>query len=130
MDYNAFCHQNQDKIKFFQKNVTKMLTNKKMCAILNLSPNEQQKEREAKMIKKADKISELVDLIYGVYKNESACAAAMGWQRQRLNKITTGNKEPDVSELNELAVALHKSVGEIAEIFLRAKSPNEQQKAF
>ncbi len=82
------------------------------------------------MIKKADKISELVDLIYGVYKNESACAAAMGWQRQRLNKITTGNKEPDVSELNELAVALHKSVGEIAEIFLRAKSPNEQQKSF
>ena len=80
------------------------------------------------MNKKTGKITELDKLIHGTYKNESACARAMGWHRQRLNKITTGIKEPDVTELNEMAVALNKTVGEIAEIFLRAKSPNEQQK--
>lgn len=81
------------------------------------------------MSKKSEKIAGLDKLIHESYKNESACARAMGWARQRLNKITTGVKEPDVSELNELAIALHKSVGEIAEFFLRAKSPNEQQEA-
>ncbi len=81
------------------------------------------------MSKKTEKIAELDKLIHETYKNESACARAMGWHRQRLNKITTGIKEPDVTELNEIAVALNKTVGEIAEIFLSRKSPNEQQYA-
>lgn len=64
------------------------------------------------------KIMELSDLIRSKYKSESACAAQMGWPRQRLNKITNGAKEPDIRELNQLAVALECSVEKVLNIFL------------
>ena len=73
------------------------------------------------------KIKELRGLIYGLYDTESDFAREIGWSRQKMNQISNGNKEPDVNDLNVLAHALGKSVGEIAEIFLRAKSPNRQQ---
>lgn len=79
-------------------------------------------------MKKEIKIPELHNAIHEVYKNESACASAMGWTRQKLNKITNMIKEPTVGELNELAVALKKTVGEVASFFLNNESPNEQQK--
>lgn len=74
-----------------------------------------------------DKVKELRGLIYGQYDSESQFAKAVGWPRQRVSKITNGVKEPDIGELNVLAKALNKSVGEIAQIFLRYKSPNRQQ---
>lgn len=74
-----------------------------------------------------EKVKELRALIYGSYNSESEMADFMGWKRQRLNKITNGKKEPDLVEINELSRALDKSVEEIAQIFLRYKSPNEQQ---
>lgn len=73
------------------------------------------------------KIKALRGIIYSIYDNESCMARAMGWKRQKLSKITNGIKEPDIQELNEIAIALEKPVGEIAQIFLAAKSPNEQQ---
>lgn len=73
------------------------------------------------------KIKELRGLIYSKYDSEADMAKAMGWPRQRLSKITNGLKEPDVNELNAIAEPLGVSVGEIAQIFLRSKSPNEQQ---
>lgn len=54
-----------------------------------------------------------------LYKSEAACARALGWSRQRLNKITTGAKEPDVYELNELARKLKRPVGEVCKFFLQ-----------
>ena len=75
----------------------------------------------------ARKIKELRGLIYGKFNSESEMARFLGWPRQRLNKITNGIKEPDVKELNELAITLGKPVGDIAQIFLSHESPNGQQ---
>lgn len=77
--------------------------------------------------KQMGKVKELRGLIYANYDSESQFAEAIGWSRQRVNKITTGHKEPDIDELNTIATALHKSVGDIAQIFLRYRSPNRQQ---
>ncbi len=68
-------------------------------------------------------------LIKEEYKSESACAASMGWPRQRLNKIINAEKEPDVTEVAAIAIALSKPVELIANIFLLYWSPNGQQTA-
>lgn len=75
----------------------------------------------------ATKVKELRGLIYSKYDSESELAEKIGWSRQRISKITNGVKEPDIDEIAALSKALGKSVGEIAEIFLRYKSPNGQQ---
>ena len=77
-----------------------------------------------------EKVRELRGLIYSQYDSETEFANAIGWPKQRVNKITGGVKEPDLGELNTLAKALNVSVGEMAQIFLRYKSPNRQQKPF
>lgn len=75
-----------------------------------------------------EKVKELRSLIYGSYNSEAEMADMMGWTRQRLSKITNGKKEPNLAEINEISQALNKSVEEIAQIFLRYKSPNRQHK--
>ena len=72
------------------------------------------------------KVKAVRGLIYAMYNSESDCAKEMGWPRQRLSKITHGQKEPSIDELNDLSKALGISVGDLAEIFLRHKSPNGQ----
>lgn len=74
------------------------------------------------------KVRELRGLIFSRFDSESQCALALGWKRQHLNKITNGNKVPDVNEINDLASVLGVQVNDIADIFLRLQSPNEQQK--
>lgn len=44
------------------------------------------------------KNKELSSLIHRRYDSEAAFARDLGWTRQRLNKLTTGVKEPDISE--------------------------------
>lgn len=73
------------------------------------------------------KVRELRSIIYGKFDTESDFAQALGWERQRLSKITNGQKEPNVEELNSLATGLGISVEKVAQIFLAFKSPNEQQ---
>lgn len=75
------------------------------------------------------KIRELSALIHGKYDTEAEFARALGWPRQRLNKITTGTKEPDLHETAAIAAKLEISLESAARIFLHAKSPNEQQTA-
>ncbi|SMC38066.1 helix-turn-helix domain-containing protein [Papillibacter cinnamivorans] len=75
------------------------------------------------------KVKELRSLIFSRYDSESALACDLGWPRQKLNKITNGKKEPDIEELNQLAIKLGQPVGDIAHIFLRYKSPNGQLQA-
>lgn len=75
------------------------------------------------------KVRELRGLIYANYDSESQFADALGWPRQRISKITNGVKEPDIDELNVISKALHKSVGDIAQIFLRYKSPIGQSRS-
>lgn len=72
---------------------------------------------------------QLLDLISASYSTQSECSKALGWPRQRLNKLICGTKEPDISELFALANAPHTSVGVVADIFLLLWSPNGQQSA-
>lgn len=68
----------------------------------------------------------MITLITDVYGSQSECSKALGWPRQRLNKLICGTKEPDVTELYALATALNCDVGTIADIFLLYWSPNGQ----
>lgn len=72
------------------------------------------------------KVRELRGIIYGKFDSEAQLADSLGWNRQKLSKITNGQKEPDLTEINELATALKITVEEVAQIFLRHKSPNRQ----
>lgn len=72
---------------------------------------------------------ELKGLIYSKYGKETVLADKLGWTRQRLNKITTGRKTPNIEELNELAQALDEPVDRMMHIFLPKKSPNGQLSA-
>jgi len=80
-------------------------------------------------MKEKTKILELRSLIYGKYNSEAEFAKSIGWTKQKMNKITGGVTGPDISDINELAIGLGATVGEVVEIFLRHKSPNEQQSA-
>lgn len=72
------------------------------------------------------KIRELTSLIYGQFDSEADFARSIGWDRRKLNKITTGAKEPDLHEAATMANGLGISLDSIAQIFLHKKSPNEQ----
>lgn len=65
-------------------------------------------------------------MIYSKYGKESALADHLGWSRQKLNKITTGRKLPNLEELNALSGALDEPVDKMLHIFLKQKSPNGQ----
>ena len=73
------------------------------------------------------KILELRSLIYGRFDSETAFAEHIGWSRQRLNKITTGRKEPHVTEVLEIAEGLDADVSVIVNIFLRFWSPRRRR---
>lgn len=71
---------------------------------------------------------ELKNIILKKFGTETACAKTLGWPRQRLNKITNGQKIPNVTELNDLSNALETPVADLVHIFLPIKSPNRQQR--
>lgn len=73
------------------------------------------------------KVSELRGIIYSQFDSESQFAKELGWDRQRLNKITNGTKEPDLEEVAAIANKLNRTTDEIFHIFLRHQSPNGQQ---
>lgn len=73
------------------------------------------------------KILELSGLIHRKYENEARMAEAMGWQRQRLNKITNGEKPPSLEDIDALSRALDEPIMTLVDIFLRSRSPNGQQ---
>ena len=66
----------------------------------------------------------LKSLIYEKYDTEKECAESMGWQKQRLNKIVNGKKEPSVSEAVAFAAAIEQPVVVVINIFLSMMSPN------
>ena len=65
---------------------------------------------------------QLSGLIHSKFDSESAMANAMGWSRQRLNRITTGKKVPDLFEVDDIANVLDTSFVSVAHIFLGSKS--------
>ena len=70
------------------------------------------------------KILALNGLIHSKFDTESKMAEYMGWSKQKLNKITNGDKEPDLFEVQDIANALDSSFMTVAQIFLDLKSPN------
>lgn len=67
---------------------------------------------------------QLNGLIHAKFDSESAMARHIGWSRQRLWKITNGDKVPDLFELRDMAEAIDCSVGDLAHIFLAMQSTN------
>lgn len=67
---------------------------------------------------------ELKSLIYRKFDTEKECAEALGWPRQRLNKMVIGKKEPSVSEVVAIANVVGEPLANIAHIFLKMSSPN------
>jgi transcriptional regulator with XRE-family HTH domain len=70
------------------------------------------------------KILALNGLIHSKFDSESKMADAMGWSRQRLNKITNGDKEPDLFDVRDISDILDVSFMTVAQIFLDLKSQN------
>lgn len=64
-------------------------------------------------------VREFRSLIFAKYDSESDFAKALGWPRQRLNKITNGLKMPDLHEVDEMAKELNEPPDKITQIFLR-----------
>lgn len=64
------------------------------------------------------KNKELRSLIFKEFDSEAAFARAMGWNRQKVYKMTNGMYEPNVQEINAMAVALETNVEKIIQIFL------------
>ena len=61
---------------------------------------------------------ELNGMIHTKFKSEAEMADALGWNRQRLNKITNRRKEPNLDEVYAMSRVLDRSFIEIAKIFL------------
>ena len=70
------------------------------------------------------KILGLNGLIHTKFSSESAMARAMNWSRQRLYKITSGEKIPNLFELDEMANVLGCSIMDIAVFYLHSRSTN------
>jgi len=62
-------------------------------------------------------------LIHNRYDNQSKMATAMGWSRQRLNKILNGKKKPNLEEVDMIARALGVPFATAAQFFLVRQSP-------
>ncbi|MCL2140302.1 MAG: helix-turn-helix domain-containing protein [Dehalococcoidia bacterium] len=69
------------------------------------------------------KIKEFRGLVYAKYDSEAAFARDLGWQKQRLNKISNGIKEPDLLEASIMAKYLGVELDYLVSIFLRKKLP-------
>ena len=63
--------------------------------------------------------NEIKKVITDIYGSEAALARQLNWPRQQLNKITTGTREPNLKELQQLSDKLKRPIGEMAILFLR-----------
>ena len=68
---------------------------------------------------------ELNSLIHGQFRNQAAFADAIGWRRQRLNKIVNGDRQPSLDDVQVIANGLGVPFMMVANFFLNKKSPNE-----
>lgn len=72
-----------------------------------------------------EKNLELNSLIHGQFRNQASFADAIGWHRQRLNKIINGSQEPSIADVQTIAEGLGVPFMMVANFFLKKKSPNE-----
>ena len=71
-----------------------------------------------------EKVLELNSLIHGQYPNQASFADAIGWRRQKLNKIVNGEKQPSIEEIQTIAEGLGVPFMMVCNFFLKKKSPN------
>ena len=71
------------------------------------------------------KIMELNSLIHGQYPNQAAFADAIGWSKQRLNKIVNGDQQPSIDDIQVISEGLGVPFMMVCNFFLQRKSPNE-----
>ena len=64
------------------------------------------------------RVGKLKSLIYEKFSTETDCAKALGWKKQKLNRISNGISRPDVDEINALSKTLEKPIEEIIHIFI------------
>lgn len=69
---------------------------------------------------------ELRRCIYNRFASEAEFSRSLGWTRQRLHKITSGQKKPSLQEAYDIASVLSISIDRVACFFIPQKSPNEQ----
>lgn len=67
-------------------------------------------------------MQEFLGMISDKYGTQTACAKALGWPKQKLNRIALGQTMPSLEDVQALAKALNKPVGVIANIFLQKTS--------
>ena len=70
-----------------------------------------------------NKIYELRSIIYGKFDSQTKFANALGWSKQRISKISSGKKEPTISETSQIAKALDLDISVIADIFVQYWEP-------
>lgn len=63
------------------------------------------------------KVYGLRALIYAKYDSESAFARAIGWSKQRLQRITNGLQVPNINDVYAIAVALGCTFQQVADAF-------------
>lgn len=70
-------------------------------------------------------ITKLRQCIYGMYPSEAEFSRTLGWTRQRLHKITSGEKQPSLLEAYDIATGLGISVDQMVHFFIPVESPIE-----
>ena len=65
-----------------------------------------------------NKIVELNDLILDKFRSQAAFSRHIGWDRQHLNKIVNGDKQPSLEEVQTIAKGLRVQFMKIAKFFL------------
>lgn len=73
------------------------------------------------------KVKAFRGLIYSKFDSEAEFARAMGWQRQKVSKLSNGTRQPNLEEIDIMAKTLEVTELELFHIFLANKSPNGQQ---
>lgn len=73
-----------------------------------------------------EKVKAFRGLIYSKFDSEAEFARKMGWERQKVNKLSNGVRQPNLEEIDTMAKTLGVSELELFHIFLAQKSPNRQ----
>ncbi len=71
--------------------------------------------------------NELSRIIHARYSSEAEFTRAMGWSRQKMNKITTGKQLPDITELNKMAELLDVDAADLLAVFLPEQVPKQKE---
>ena len=69
----------------------------------------------------AKKVMELNSLIHGQFASQTAFARHIGWDKQRLNAIINGKKQPTIMEVQTISEGLGVPFMMVVKFFLNQK---------